>query len=67
MRRAPRANAKYCQAQPIMTLSRFRKPIRYAMWISHQIHQARKPVTSKRPIVPTAAARPIVAREPLST
>ena len=65
--RAPRSNVKYDHAHWIITTSRLRKPIRKRMWTNSQSSQAKNPEVLNRPILATAAPRPIVASIPLST
>ena len=66
MSRAPRPRVTKLNDQRMRTSSRFWKPTRYQRWTSSQVSQARKPL-SRRPLMSaTAAARPIVARLPLS-
>jgi hypothetical protein len=52
--------------QRMKTIRRFSKPTRYQRWTKSHVNHARSPL-SRRPLMSaTAAARPIVARLPLS-
>jgi hypothetical protein len=67
MGRAARWERMWDQAQLNMTATQLRKPIKYQTWTKSQASQAVQPAIFSRPMWATAAARPIVARFPLST
>ena len=63
---APRSYVKYDQAHWIKTIMRFRKPIKKKMCTKSQASQAKYPEICSFLNSATAAARPMVARLPLS-
>ena len=67
MSRAPRLKVTYDHAHSSMTATRLRKPMRKTMWTNEPDEPREEPAElGRRRSVATAAARPIVASEPLS-
>src|SRR5205085_8472682 len=64
--REPRPRVAKLNPQRIRTIRRFWKPIRYHRWTTSQVTQAMNPLSFTPLTSATAAARPIVARLPLS-
>src|SRR4029079_15341874 len=66
IRRAPRPCVRKLTLHRMSTRTRFWKPIRYQRWTRSPVIPARKPLSLSPWMSATAAARPIVARLPLS-
>src|SRR5919197_572453 len=64
--RAPRPCVAKLNNQRMNTRSRFWKPTRYQRWTTSQVTHAMKPLSFSPLMSATAAARPMVARLPLS-
>src|SRR5689334_5343246 len=54
IRRAPRSYVKNEYPHSSKTLSRLRKPARYMMWTSSQVHHASQPLSCRPATTPTA-------------
>jgi hypothetical protein len=66
MSRAPRFHVRYDQHHSRSTATRFLKPMRKKMWTRSQASQANNPLSLSPRMSATAAARPMVASDPLS-